>query len=278
MDAGRSAHLMVLRGPDLGTLHRLEEDEVVVGGDPFRAQVVIRDGSVRPREARIFAGPKGRYFVEPLAATGRAELNGEALIAARPLRDGDRLALGESIVEYSEPDPLKARLNEHLYQALNEDHLTGLLAKPRFDEEFERALEAARAREEPLGVIMADVDNLKEINDEHGHLVGEFAVGEIGRIIGSFQDENRRATRFGGDEYQAILPGEGNAAAVEMAELIRRTVEGRAFEREGVTFDPTLSLGVAAYPSSGPSTKDLTRAADRALYRAKHAGGNTVSE
>ncbi|MDP9427326.1 MAG: GGDEF domain-containing protein [Actinomycetota bacterium] len=173
---------------------------------------------------------------------------------------------------------MKAWLNEHLYQALNKDHLTGLLAKPRFDEEFERALEAARARGEPLGIIMADVDNLKEINDEHGHLVGEFAVGEIGRIIGSFQDENRRATCFGGDEYQVILPGEGNAAAVEMAELIRRNVEGRAFEREGVTFDPTLSLGVAAYPSSGPATKDLTRAADRALYRTKQTDGNTVGE
>ena len=278
MNAGRSAHLIVLRGPDLGTFHRLEGDEVVVGGDPFRAQVVLRDGSVGSEEARIFAGPRGRYFVEPAGVVGRPELNGEALIAARPLRDGDRLALGESIVEYSEPEPLKAQLNEKLYRTLQEDYLTGLLAKPRFDEELEGALAAARAREEPLGVIMADVDNLKEINDTHGHLVGESAVGEISRIIGSFQTGGRRATRFGGDEYQAILPGEDVAAVVGAAESIRRAVETHAFEYEGAVIEPTLSLGVAAYPWSGPATDDLTRAADRALYRAKHAGGNTVSE
>ena len=279
MNAGRkSAHLMVLRGPDLGALHQLDGEEIVVGGDPFRSEVVLRDGQVAPEEVRIFVGPGGHYFVEP-RGTGHPELNGEALIAARPLRDGDRLALGESIVEYSEPDPLKAQLNESLYQALAQDHLTGLLAKPRFDEEFEGALAAAQTREEPLGVIMADVDNLKEINDEHGHLVGEFAVGEIGRIIGSFgEDGHRRATRFGGDEYQAVLPGEGATAAVGVAEQIRRSVEAHPFEREGVVVEPTLSLGVATYPWSGRSTEDLTRAADRALYRAKHAGGNTVSE
>ena len=275
-DVERSAHLIVLRGPDLGNLHRLQGDEVVVGGDPFRAQVVLRDGSVRPQEARIFVGPRGRYFVEPLEAAARPELNGEELIAARPLRDGDRLALGKSIVEYSEPDPLRAQLNERLYQTLHEDHLTGLLAKPRFDEEFGGALEAARARGEPLGVIMADVDNLKEINDEHGHLLGEFVVGEIGRIIGSFQTEGRRATRFGGDEYQAIFPGENVASVLVTAERIRATVEAHAFKRD-VVVKPTLSLGVAAYPGAGPTTQDLTRAADRALYRAKNAGGNTVS-
>ena len=278
MDAGRTAHLIVLRGPDLGTLHRLEGVEIIVGGDPFGAQVVLRDGSVAPEEVRIFVGPKGYYFVEPLGASGRPRLNREALVAARPLRDGDRLALGESVVEYSEPDPLKAQLNERLYQTLQVDGLTGLLAKPRFDDEFESALAAARLSEAPLGVIMADVDNLKEINDAHGHLLGEFVVGEVGRIIGSFQSGARRATRFGGDEYQAILPGEDVPSTIATAEAIRASVEARTFERGGVRVEPTLSLGVAAYPAAGPTTQDLTRAADRALYRAKHSGGNAVSE
>ncbi len=278
MDAGRIAHLMVLRGPDLGAFHRLDGEEFVVGGDPFRSEVVLRDGQVAPAEARIFAGPEGHYFVEPLG-TGRPKLNGEALISARPLRDGDRLALGESLIEYSEPDPLKAQLNEKLYRTLTEDHLTGLLAKPRFDEEFEGAVAAARARGEPLGVIMADVDNLKEINDEHGHLLGEFTVGEVGHILDAvLGGARRRATRFGGDEYQAILPGEDASATFAVAKSIRRAVEEHAFERDGSLVNPTLSLGVAAYPEAGSTTDDLTRAADRALYRAKHAGGNAVSE
>ena len=69
MNAGRSAHLMVLRGPDLGALHRLDGEEIVVGGDPFRSEVVLRDGQVEPEEARIFAGPGGST---PWSNWGRA--------------------------------------------------------------------------------------------------------------------------------------------------------------------------------------------------------------
>jgi diguanylate cyclase (GGDEF)-like protein len=126
---------------------------------------------------------------------------------------------------------------------------------------------------------MADIDNLKNVNDAHGHLLGEYVVGEIGRIIGELHEqEGRQATRFGGDEYQTILPGLAKAEVLEIAEEIRRRVEGHAFEDRGATVHPTLSLGVATYPDDGETRAALTRAADKALYRAKRAGGNTVSE
>jgi len=126
---------------------------------------------------------------------------------------------------------------------------------------------------------MADIDNLKKVNDAHGHLLGEYVVGEIGRIIGELHDdESRQATRFGGDEYQTILPGLSKEEALEVAEEIRRRVEDHVFEERGVSVHPTLSLGVAAYPENGETRAALTRAADEALYRAKRAGGNSVCE
>ena len=112
-----------------------------------------------------------------------------------------------------------------------------------------------------MSVLMADLDNLKKINDAHGHLLGEYVVGEIGRIIGEqHEEEGRYATRFGGDQYQTILPGFSKEEAWRSP-------------RDGVRANPTLSLGVATYPED-----DETRAADEALYRAKRLGGNTVSE
>ncbi len=267
--------MIVLQGPDLGALYELD-GEAVLGSDPARADLILRDERVEPGHARIYAR-FGRYFAEPLADHGRTELNGEVLTGPRPLSDRDRLRLGESVVEFASQDPLKSRLIENLREAINHDHLTGLLIKHRFDEELEQALAAAKERGEPLSVIMADVDNLKEINDEHGHLMGEFAVGEIGRIIGRFhKSDGCRATRFGGDEYQTLLPGTDVPAVVSMAERLRRAIEEHAFERDGVVAELTLSLGVAAYPEHGPTAADLTRAADEALYRAKRSGGNTV--
>jgi len=120
------------------------------------------------------------------------------LTRPRPLSDRERLQLGGSVVEFAAQDPLKSRLIDNLRHALNHDHLTGLLIKPRFDEELEQALARTKEKGEPLSVIMADVDNLKETNEEHGHLMGELAVGEIGRTIGRFHEsDGRGATRFG---------------------------------------------------------------------------------
>ncbi len=126
---------------------------------------------------------------------------------------------------------------------------------------------------------MADIDNLKKINDQHGHLLGEFIVGAVGRIIGELHTEQgRRATRFGGDEYQTILPDLAKEEALRVAEEARRRVEEYAFEHEGKLANPTMSLGVATYPEDGATGNELTHTADEALYRAKRAGGNTVSE
>ena len=165
-----------------------------------------------------------------------------------------------------------------MHHLVNRDHLTGLSPKTASTDEFEHRLETMADEGRPLSVLMADIDSLKKINDAHGHLLGEFVVGEIGRIIGALhEEEGRSATRFGGDEYQSILPDLSKEEAAEVAEEIRRSVEAHAFEREGTTARTTISIGVACYPEDGTTRQELTHAADAALYRSKRAGGNTVS-
>jgi two-component system cell cycle response regulator len=183
------------------------------------------------------------------------------------------------VLEYSHGDPVRADFHGALHRLVSRDYLTGLLVKNRFDTEFEHHLEARSSAGQPLSVLMADIDNLKKVNDAHGHLLGEYVVGEIGRIVGELhENEGRQATRFGGDEYQTILPGLSKGEALEVAEEIRHRVEEHTFEERGARVHPTLSLGVATYPEDGETRAALTRAADEALYRAKRAGGNTVSE
>ena len=275
--ADERPHLIVLRGPSLGDFFALEGDALVLGSDPFWADVVVRDIEVEPQHAEIFREPGGGYVLKDLDTGKGTTVNGEALEGERVLSDGDRITLSDSVLEFSHGDPVRADFHGALHRLISRDYLTDLLVKNRFDEEFEHHLESAEGR--PLSVLRADIDNLMKINDAHGHLLGEYIVGEIGRIIGELHEESgRQATRFGGDEYQIILPGLPKGEALEVAEEIRRRVEEHTFEREGVSPRPTLSLGVATCPDDGKTRAALTHAADKALYRAKQAGGNSVSE
>jgi len=274
------AHFVVLQGPGLGDFLEITDDELVVGSDPFRADIVVRDIEVEPRHAEVYREPGG-YVVRGVGAAKGIALNGEVIRESGCgylLSDGDRLHMGDSVLEFSHQDEIKASFYEQLHHLVNRDHLTGLFSKERFDREFEHRLEAMADEGRPLSVLMADIDGLKEVNDAHGHLLGEFVVGEIGRIIGALhEEEGRSATRFGGDEYQTILPDLSKEEAVRVAEEIRRSIEAHAFEREGTTARTTISIGVASYPEDGITRQELTHAADAALYRSKRAGGNAVS-
>ena len=274
-------HLVVLQGPSLGDFFELSKDKLVLGSDPFSADIVVRDVEVEPRHAEVYR-ESGGYALRGVGARKSIALNGEVIEGSgcgHLLSDGDRISMGDSVLEFSHQDEIKASFYEQLHHLVNRDHLTGLYSKERFDREFEHRLEAMADEGRPLSVLMADIDSLKKINDAHGHLLGEFVVGEIGRTIGSLhEEEGRSATRFGGDEYQAVLPELSKEEALEVAEEIRHRVEAQGFERDDVVARTTISLGVATYPEDGKTRQELTHAADAALYRAKRAGGNTVSE
>ena len=279
---GNRPHLVVLQGPGLGDFFEIADDELVLGSDPFSADIVVRDVEVEPRHAELYRRPGG-YALRGVVEAGKTiALNGEVMEEpgyGQLLSDGDRIHVGDSVLEYSHQDEIKASFFEQLHELVNRDHLTGLFSKGRFDREFEHRLEAMADEGRPLSVLMADIDSLKKINDAKGHLLGEFVVGEIGRIIGAIhEEEGRSATRFGGDEYQSILPDLSKEDALGVAEEIRRSVEAHTFERDDVSARTTISIGVASYPEDGTTHQELTHAADAALYRAKRAGGNAVSE
>jgi diguanylate cyclase (GGDEF)-like protein len=273
-------HFVVLQGPGLGDFFEITDDELILGSDPFRADIVVRDVEVEPQHAWVYKEPGG-YVVRGVGAQKAIALNGEVMESpwcGHLLSDGDRIHLGDSVLEFSHQDEIKASFFEQLHELVNRDHLTGLFSKGRFDREFEHRLEAMADEGRPLSVLMADIDSLKKINDAKGHLLGEYVVGEIGRIIGAMhEEEGRSATRFGGDEYQSVLPDLSKREALRVAEEIRRSVEAQNFERDNVSATTTISIGVASYPEDGTTHQELTHAADAALYRAKRAGGNTVS-
>jgi len=130
-----------------------------------------------------------------------------------------------------------------------------------------------------MAVYMMDMDGLKRMNDSHGHLVGANAIATVGRRLGAIIHEHKGVvSRFGGDEFSAFVPNADREQALAIGEQMRACVIGEPITREAVTVNPSISIGLALHPLHGVLMEQLTRHADEALYRAKAAGRNRVSE
>lgn len=157
------------------------------------------------------------------------------------------------------------------------DHLTGLFNRRYMEETLTRELLRASRKKFSLGIIMLDVDNLKQCNDTWGHAAGDAMLQELGGVLhGNFRGEDVPC-RYGGDEFVIILPDASRAATYERAESLCEFVRQFHFKFEEQPLGTvTLSLGVAVFPEHGSAGDIIVRAADEALYRAKHAGRGQV--
>ena len=170
--------------------------------------------------------------------------------------------------------------NEELLAMSETDGLTNLANRRKFDLAYESEWERALRLQQPMAVVILDVDDFKQYNDRYGHQVGDACLRTLAQVL---REHARRAmdvaARYGGEEFALILPGMTGAEAALLAEEVRRVFEQTDIEHEGVGRGNTvtLSAGVASLvPSRGASRYDLLSAADAALYAAKGRGKNTV--
>lgn len=152
------------------------------------------------------------------------------------------------------------------------DALTGLYNRRYFLEHTAKVLDAASHVKAPVSLLMADLDNFKPFNDEHGHQAGDLLLQEIARLIRGCVRASDMVARYGGDELALLLP---KATKVEAEGVARKICQ--QIEENCQTVGVTISLGLAQFPSDASSREDLIAAADELLYRAKEFGGNQVS-
>jgi diguanylate cyclase (GGDEF)-like protein len=171
--------------------------------------------------------------------------------------------------------------NSRLFARIRElsirDSLTGLFNHRHVLEMVAQAVERADRYQEPVSVLMADIDHFKRVNDEHGHLAGDALLRQLASLLGDSVRSVDAVGRYGGEEFVVLLPHTGYDEALLLAERIRTRVQSCAFRVGERTHRLTLSLGVFSCPSPiVSSAADLVREADRALYRAKGTGRNRV--
>jgi len=156
------------------------------------------------------------------------------------------------------------------------DELTGLYNKRGFAIAANRLFAQAQRYKRAATVLMIDSDNLKVVNDTHGHAAGDRLLKTIARCIQAELRYTDVPARMGGDEFVVLLPETPTKGAVDVAERIRDAVANSPASVDGVRVESTVSIGVASYPDDGGSIDSVLARADRAMYQAKQSGRNRV--
>jgi diguanylate cyclase (GGDEF)-like protein len=167
-----------------------------------------------------------------------------------------------------------ADLHEEREQQAVTDGLTGVANRRHFNEMFAREFERAVRHEQPLSLVVADLDYLKKINDTYGHQTGDEAIKGIARVMEESSRSIDLAARYGGEEFCLLLPNTDLDMANQIAERLRKLINDILIEGPG---NISASIGVATYPNHATERDELFQQADEALYRAKQGGRNRVS-
>ncbi len=170
--------------------------------------------------------------------------------------------------------------NAHLHRLARElastDELTQLANRRQFDEALAAEVVRAERFRDPVAVVVADLDNFKEINDRFGHDVGDLVLRAFAGVIRANVRDVDLPARYGGEEFTVLLPATSAEGGRQLAERLRHAAEALEIDvGSNATVTVRSSFGVASFPAE-PSAAALMRAGDRALYRAKAAGKNTV--
>ena len=156
------------------------------------------------------------------------------------------------------------------------DELTGLLNMRGFSIAANRLFAQAQRHGRAATVLMIDSDNLKAVNDSHGHAAGNHLLRQLATLMQAELRYTDVLARYGGDEFIALLPETPGAGALEVAGRIRDAVASVPLELEGRRVDCTVSIGAASHPGDGATLDALVARADRAMYQAKRDGRNRV--
>jgi two-component system cell cycle response regulator len=164
---------------------------------------------------------------------------------------------------------------EALREQATRDALTHIWNRRAILEILEREISRCGREQHPLGIVMADVDHFKKINDTHGHLAGDAVLVNVSQHMLQLIRPYDSVGRYGGEEFLFVLPGCAEEAAVRHAERLRTAIEAEPIRHEGRELKVTASFGVTALTNNFEAAPDdVIRKADEALYAAKEAGRN----
>ncbi len=261
-----SGDVVLVRDTTTDPLYTGVRQEWVVEGKPVQTRSAIALRFSLKQE------PAGVFFLRTTTEDGplneqdvrfAEQVIGAAVAALERAYDLENAVMGQEQMRHlAETDPLTSCFNR---RALME----------KLEQEMDRAARYATM----LTALMIDIDNFKQINDTHGHLVGDRVLKQLANLLKREQRSVDIVARYGGEEFVVLLPETTNAESRNFAERILRRVATHDFGEAGHTVRVTISVGIASYPDERVSDgESLLRLADRHMYRAKTDGRNRIRD
>jgi diguanylate cyclase (GGDEF)-like protein len=267
-----------MSGSDVGRRFRLFEGLAVIGRSHEECEVFLDDAAVSRAHAQVILGPERVATVRDCGSTNGTRCNGEEVgETPRPLRDGDKLQLGETLIlEFRYQSSLTAAVQEHMYSSAVRDGLTGVFNKAYFSARLEQEFAYTARHGTTLALAVLDLDHFKRVNDTYGHAAGDHVLKSLCRLVEAGVRQEDVFARYGGEEFVILMRLGANVAA-RLADRVRGAVAEHSITFEGNRIPVTVSIGVAVAPDEEISSPaELFAKADAALYRAKRAGRNRV--
>ncbi len=211
-------------------------------------------------------------------------------IGLSPIETSDGLMVVSSLVgltlrkrtekDMADAAALLGRTNERLLERVATDDLTTLKSRRAFMDHLTAQLEVSVRHARPLSVLILDIDYFKNYNDDFGHLPGDEALKQVGKILKEVARRSDFVARLGGEEFGIILPETDRRGATVIGERFREAIEAAEWPHRSVTASlgaMTVEFEQALPRPEAPELSHILREADRALYRSKELGRNRVT-
>ena len=261
-------------GKDIGRKYPLDRVQTTIGRGPDNTIAVDMD-NVSRAHCKIYSGAGGHY-IEDMGSTNGTFVNDVEVNQRRKLNNGDLVKIGGTIFKFIDGDNIEQLYYEEIYRMAIIDGLTQIYNKRYFVEFLEREMARCQRYSRPLTLILFDLDHFKKVNDEYGHLAGDYVLR---RVAGLIAERNIRKeecfARYGVEEFAILLPDTDLDRGVILADKVRSMIEETHFEFEANTMPVRLSMGVAQM-QPGDTLDGFVKAADEKLYEAKQSGRNRV--
>ena len=223
------------------------------------------------------ARPPNAYYCIPL--NGQSENLGVLHLAVDKADQlsGRKQQLALTVAGQLELTLSNLRLRESLREQSIRDPLTNLYNRRYMEQVLEREIQRAARAHSSVGLVMLDLDNFKQFNDRYGHDAGDSVLRRLAHSLVSEVRHEDVVCRYGGEEFAVIMPSTAPETLRARAVELRRTLKSIEMYHLGALLPQvTVSLGLACYPQHGLTERDLLRAADGALYRAKEKGRDMI--